>query len=228
MSDLQTHRLSPVLVYVYEKLRGNKRRSIAKLIFKLLFKLEGGQYRSKTVRFLLLRDYSVDVGAHSYGECFVPGAFAPSVKVGKFVSIARDVRVFTQNHPIDRISTHPYFYEQGYGIVPEDQLEPSETEIGHDVWLGQGAIILPGCKRVGTGSIIGAGAVVTKNVPEYAIVTGNPAKVIRYRFPQETIDRLLNSLWWEQPISQISEQYKHFCVDVSSLDPECSIILPPP
>ena len=224
MSDLNTHKLSSILFSVYDMLKGNKRRSVAKIIFKLLFKLEGGQYRSASVRRLMARDYSVDVGVHSYGECFVPGAFAPSVKVGKFVSIARDVRVFTQNHPIDRISTHPYFYEQGFRIIPEDQLEPSLCEIGHDVWIGQGAIILPGCKTVGTGSIIGAGSVVTKDVPPYAIVTGNPAKILRYRYPESEIETLLQSEWWERPIDEIKRYQQEFCVAIGDIPKDSEIL----
>ncbi|MEE2732188.1 MAG: CatB-related O-acetyltransferase [Pseudomonadota bacterium] len=227
MSDLRKHPLSPLLVRIYEVLGGKRRRSVAKLVFKLLFRLEGGQYRSASVRALLARDYCVEVDAHSYGECFVPGAFAPSVKVGKFVSIARDVRVFTQNHPIDRLSSHPYFYERGFGVVESDQLEPSESVIGHDVWIGQGAIILPGCKRVGSGAIIGAGAVVTKSVPDYAIVTGNPAKIIRYRFDEDTIASLLDSLWWERPFNELVQFRKDFCVSVADLEDNNPILHTP-
>lgn len=224
MSDLRKHPLSPILIWIYEVLGGGRRRSVAKIAFKLLFKLEGGQYRSASVRQLLARDYFVEVDEHSYGECFVPGAFAPSVKVGKYVSIAKDVRVFTQNHPIDRISSHPYFYEKGFGVVESDQLEPATTVIGHDVWIGQGAILLPGCKRVGNGSIIGAGSIVTKDVPDYAIVTGNPAKVIRYRFDEDKIKDLQASCWWDKPFSLIKNRNKDFCVSLKDLSANDSIL----
>lgn len=152
----------------------------------------------------MLRDYKINVGCHSYGEMFVPGAFAPSVTIGKYVSIAKGVRVFTQNHPINHISTHPYFYEAKLGLVETDTLTPATSIIGHDVWIGQNAILLPGCQKVGHGAIIGAGAVVTKNVPDYAVVAGNPAKIIKFRFDEATIEKLLTLKWWDKSTKEIA------------------------
>ena len=151
-TELRTHKLSVVIVWMYNLLRGNKRRSIAKLCFNLIFRLEGGHYRSATVRTLLKRDYHVAVGAHSYGDVFIPGLFAPAVRVGKYVSIGKDVRVVTQNHPIDHLSTHPYFYEKALGIITNDVLIPAETVIENDVWIGHNALITPGCTRIGNGA----------------------------------------------------------------------------
>ncbi len=207
----RTHAASPFLKKVYGWLGGRRRRSVASGFLNLFFRLEGGAYRSATARELLARDYQVEVGLHSYGECFVPGAFAPSVKIGRYVSIGRGVRVFTQNHPLDWATTHPYFYEQKFGYVRQDMLEPATTVFEHDIWIGQGAIILPGCKKVGTGAIIGAGAVVTKDVPPYAIVAGNPAKVLRYRFPQDVCERLLASEWWSRPPEALAEYREFMC-----------------
>ena len=207
-NELKTHKLSFVIEFFYNISKANKRRVLAKIYFNLLGKLEGGQYRSSTMRKLLARDYHCVVGVHSYGELFLPGAFSPSVRVGKYTSIGRGVRVFTQNHPINTLSTHPYFYEKQFGIIPEDILEPATTVIGHDVWIGQGAIILPGCKDVGHGAIIGAGAVVTKSVPPYAIVAGNPAKVLKFRFDTAEVTKLLNSAWWNKSISDLKDQHK--------------------
>ena len=218
VSELIEHHLSPYLQWIYYKLAGSRRRSVAKVIFNILFRLEGGHYRSATVRKLIENDYKVSIGAHSYGDCFVPGAFAPSVKVGKFVSIAKDVKVFTQNHPIDRISTHPYFYEKNFGIISEDQLAPATTSIGNDVWIGQNAILLPGCQQVGNGAIIGAGSVVTKNVPDYAIVAGNPAKVIRYRYNADQIQKIQQSKWWDEDYTLICRHQQEFCKTVSELN----------
>ena len=209
-SQLKTHPASNILVFLYKVLKGERRRSVARLVFKFIFKLEGGQYRSFTARKLMKRDYSVDIGAHSYGELFVPGAFAPSVEIGKYTSIAHDVRVFTQNHPVDELSTHPYFYEKKFGYIPADALTGAKTTIGHDVWIGQSAVILPGCKNIGTGAIIGAGSVVTKNVPAYAIAAGNPAKVIKYRFDETTIEKLLSSNWWDLPPEEALQHSKQF------------------
>lgn len=204
------HPLAPLVTRFYQIFGGAKRRSIAALSFKLLFRLEGGPYRSGTVRNLLSRDYQVHAALHSYGEFTVPGAFAPSVVIGRYTSVAKGVRVFTQNHPVQALTTHPYFYERRLGYVDKDQLAQSVTTIGNDVWIGQGAILLPGCKTVGTGAIIGAGAVVCKDVPPYAIVAGNPARIIKHRFPQKTIDDLLQSRWWEQPSSEVGRLVAKF------------------
>ena len=75
--------------------------------------------------------------------------------------------------------------------------------IGNDVWVGQYAIILPSCKNIGDGAVIGAGAIVTKDVPPYAIVAGNPAKVLRYRFDEATIRKLEEICWWDWSLDEI-------------------------
>lgn len=209
--DLKRHKLAGSIVWIYIILKGNRRRSIARLCFDLLFRLEGGHYRSATVRELMARDYDVVVGAHSYGEVFNPGAFAPTVVVGKYVSIGKGVKVVTQNHPTNHSSTHPYFYERQFGFIEKDILTPATTHIGSDVWIGHNALILPGCNSIGHGAIIGAGAVVTKPVPDYAVVAGNPAKLIKYRFPQSTIQKLLSDKWWDKPIDYVAEHAEQMC-----------------
>ncbi|PQO28766.1 hypothetical protein C5Y98_23585 [Blastopirellula marina] len=87
-----------------------------------------------------------------------------------------------------KLSTHPLLY----GDLSERVL----LEIGHDVWLGFNVVILPGCHRIGTGAIVGAGSIVTKDIPPYAIAVGNPARILRYRFPEEVCAKLLASQWW--------------------------------
>ena len=97
---------------------------------------------------------------------------ASNVKIGEYVMMGRDVKIFTRNHKTDRTD------------IPMEQQkfeEVSPLEIGDDVWICDNVIITPGCCRIGNGSILAAGAVVTKDVPDYCVVGGNPAKVIRYR-----------------------------------------------
>lgn len=202
-NELKTHKASFIIEFLYKISKASKRRVFAKIYFNVLAKLEGGQYRSATMRKLLARDYHCVVGVHSYGELFLPGAFSPSVNIGKYTSVGRGVRVFTQNHPIDTLSTHPYFYEKKFGIISEDMLDPATTVIGHDVWIGQSAVILPGCKEIGHGAIVGAGSVVTKNVPAYAIVAGNPAKILKFRFDETKIAKLLSGAWWDRNIEDL-------------------------
>jgi acetyltransferase-like isoleucine patch superfamily enzyme len=132
-------------------------------------------------------------------------ALPRGVVVGRYVSVAGGVRVFRRNHPMERLSLHPFFYNRELGFVAEDNIPSVPLEIGHDSWIGDRAIIVPGCKRIGVGSVGGAGAVVTRDVPDFAIVGGNPAKIIRFRFPEETRRLILASRWWEQSISQVAK-----------------------
>lgn len=161
--------------------------------------LEGGQFYSATMRDILARYHGVVVGAYSYGECMNPGEFPPGVTIGRYVSVARDVRVFRRNHPYDRASTHPFFFDSALGMVEDDNIVGHELVIEHDAWIGERAIITPGCSRIGLGAVVGAGAVVTRDVPDFAIVVGNPARLIRYRFPEHIRRLLTDSHWWERP-----------------------------
>lgn len=158
---------------------------------------------SATVRELMSRYHGVNVGAYSYGDCFDPKIIPPGVTIGRYVSIAAGVRMFTQNHPLERLSTHPFFYERRPGDPATNNLPPGSLDIGNDVWIGSNALITPGCHHVGNGAVIGAGAVVTRDVPDYAIVAGSPAKRIRNRFPEEVIARLQAARWWDLAIEEV-------------------------
>jgi len=124
--------------------------------------------------------------------------------IGNYCSIARNAEISPINHPTDYLSCHPFQYNTNHFADHPGYLEHARVKgpaaspavIGHDVWIGAGAMICQGV-TVGTGAVIAGGAVVTKDVPPYAIFAGVPAKVIRYRFDEGTIDRLLNSKWWE-------------------------------
>jgi acetyltransferase-like isoleucine patch superfamily enzyme len=120
--------------------------------------------------------------------------------IGKFCSIGPEVRIGLGIHPLHLKSTYPGFYtnseyyrvEKQYDFTGE---EYKQVEIGHDVWIGARATILDGVK-IGDGAVIAAGAVVTKDVPSYAIVGGVPAKVIKYRFDENRVKELLVEQWW--------------------------------
>ena len=120
--------------------------------------------------------------------------------IGKFCSIGPEVRIGLGIHPHHLKSTYPGFYtnseyyrvEKQYDFTGE---EYKQVEIGHDVWIGARATILDGVK-IGDGAVIAAGAVVTKDVPSYAIVGGVPAKVIKYRFDENRVKELLVEQWW--------------------------------
>ncbi len=128
--------------------------------------------------------------------------------VGSFCSIGHQAIVGgLGKHPVNWLSTHPVFYSDrqqvSLALCFQSYFEESlPVIIGNDVWVGARAIILDGIS-VGHGAIIAAGSIVTKNVPPYAIVGGVPARIIRYRFDAREIDLLLETKWWEWPVSKI-------------------------
>lgn len=159
----------------------------------------------------------IDIGAYSYASDFTaPKDWASTLApylfefsqekliVGKFVQIAHGVKFITSsaNHPMDGLTTYPFriFNLAETGGYPD--LPFADTIIGNDVWIGYGAIIMPGV-TIGAGTIIAAGSVVTKDVDPYTITGGNPAKEIRKRFSQETITALLDIAWWDWEIDKI-------------------------
>lgn len=135
---------------------------------------------------------SLSIGAHTYIRSGTKLSLI--AEIGRFCSIGSDCTLGQEKHthPMDWVSTHPFQYETG-ALSYSPQL--SWTTVGHDVWMGHGATVLEGV-NVGTGAIIATRALVTRDVPPYAIVGGNPAKIIRYRHSAETIERLLQSEWW--------------------------------
>ena len=122
--------------------------------------------------------------------------------IGKFCAIAKDVTFIMNgaNHQTSGFSTYPFFiFGNGWGkFVPKSNDLPfkGNTEIGHDVWIGYNATIMPGVK-IGSGAIIASKSVVTCDVPAYSVVGGNPAKVIKTRFDDKTINTLLDIAWWD-------------------------------
>lgn len=165
-------------------------------IKKLILKREGGQMYSKTLRAIYKKLYNIEIGYGSYGGCFSIKNVPPGVKFGNYCSIAPDIRIFRANHPKDTFTSHPLLYNPVAGYVKTDKLDRPKLDIGHDVWIGEWAIILPNVKSIGNGAMVGAGSIVTKDVPPYAIVAGNPAKVIGNRFEDSIRTKLEESQWW--------------------------------
>jgi phosphonate metabolism protein (transferase hexapeptide repeat family) len=142
--------------------------------------------------------------------------------IGKFCSIAAMVRINPGNHPMWRASQSHFTYRaSAYFEGATDETEffdwrrAHPVTIGHDVWIGHGAIILPG-RSVGNGAIVAAGALVTKDVPAYSIVVGNPARVLRPRFETAIADRLQALAWWDWPHDRLHhalEDFRHLSVE---------------
>ncbi|QDV27315.1 CatB-related O-acetyltransferase [Aureliella helgolandensis] len=218
--ELKQSRTATALFQLAGMLRLCKRWTIARHLITSICKLEGGETFSPTARKFLANYYGVHIGSYSYGGVFKPGAFPAKTYVGRYSSIAAGVRCIERNHPYNRVSTSSFFYEPNLGIVSESQLPAYEPiYIGHDVWIGWNAILLPGCRRIGNGAIIGAGAIVTSNVPPYAIVAGSPAKILKYRFNPELIESLEATNWWQLTPQQLREHRELFCctIDMASI-----------
>lgn len=126
--------------------------------------------------------------------------------IGRFCQIAHGVRIITSSasHATDGFSTYPFavFNPDLIGAYGASIGNRRDTVIGNDVWLGFESVVMPGV-RIGNGAIIAARAVVTHDVPDYAIIAGNPGRVIRHRFPAETVQRLLRLSWWDWEVERI-------------------------
>lgn len=150
----------------------------------------------------------VEIGRHSYGlaprNLVRPTARAP-IRVGAFCSIGPDVLIFGEaDHRTDLPSTFPLrskLLRPQNGNV--DAVTRGGVTIGNDVWIGARAIILSGV-TVGDGAVLGAGAVVARDVPPYAVMVGNPARLVRHRFDEQTISALLSLRWWAWPDERIA------------------------
>ncbi|HTR16834.1 MAG TPA: CatB-related O-acetyltransferase [Acetobacteraceae bacterium] len=149
-----------------------------------------------------------DIGDHTYGHPNIQEPHSAPLKIGKYCSIADRVTIILANHRTDLTTTYPFFslhflWPEAASLGPDHDW-PGPVEIGSDIWIGFGASILPGI-RVGHGAIIAANANVTKDVPPYAIVGGNPARVIRKRYDEATIERLLAIAWWDWDDEQVAQ-----------------------
>ena len=147
------------------------------------------------------------IGDYTYIET---GCRISTATVGRFCSIAPYTFVGLAEHPTTKfVSTHPMFYQYapsyGYDLVSQTVFDGiASTTVGNDVWIGYRAIILSGV-TIGDGAVIGAGAIVTKDVPPYGIAVGNPARVIRKRFSDSVVEKLLRLQWWNWDDSKIKK-----------------------
>jgi len=142
-----------------------------------------------------------------------------NVVVGKFSNIAAYVRIGATDHPMNRPTLHHFTYRsEMYGFGENDteffaHRESRVATIGHDTWIGHGAMIKSGI-HIANGAVVGQGAVVTKDVPHYAIVVGNPAKIIRHRFNPEIIEKLETIKWWDWSHEKIKDNFTDFRGDI--------------
>lgn len=160
-----------------------------------------------------------------YGTYISDGCFFRNCKIGRFCSIAPDVKLVRGTHPTSGfVSTSPAFYlkdyEVGKSFVDSDAYVPDkkckdttyDAIIGNDVWIGQQVLVMQGV-TIGDGAVIGAGSIVTKDIPPYAVVAGMPAKILRYRFNDAHIKLLQQFQWWERDEAWLRE-HAHLFQDI--------------
>lgn len=160
------------------------------------------------------------LGAYSYVQS---SSVICNAEIGNFCSIASYVHIGLANHPMHMVSTSPVFYDNSQPL-PKFMVDKAvffedlpKTTIGSDVWIGHGVIIKQGIS-IGVGAVIGAGSVVTKDIPPYSIAVGNPCKVIKTRFSEKTVERLIHSKWWIRGDAELQRLSSYFDNPLKLLD----------
>lgn len=190
-------------------------RQNSSCIFHLGSQFENVKFGNSCVVFNNVLMANSDVGSHTYIQ---KKSRIFNASIGKFCSIGSNVSIGPGKHKLDGISLHPAFYLKNTPLAKtfadKDLYIPySKTIIGNDVWIGENVVVLDGV-QIGNGAVLAAGAIVTENVPNYAIVGGVPAKIIKMRFDQDTIKAILASEWWNLSDDQLYQK-KHLFFDLS-------------
>lgn len=195
-----------ILSYIF---RHTHNGFIQRRCMKKICQLEGGEAYSKTARILFKEAYGIQIGYGTYGGIWTAGNLRwVDFTIGNYCSIADNVYIYTGNHPTHYFTTHPMMYYDVFGAKQSVKFDKPLT-IGHDVWIGQHAVILPSCHNIGNGAVIGAGSIVTKDVEPYAIVVGNPARTLRKRFSDDIIEKLEATQWWNMELDELQQHTEY-------------------
>jgi virginiamycin A acetyltransferase len=198
---------SSMILHLY---RASESPYFRSLLRSLALRLERGTVYSLTVRDIYSRFHGVTVGLYTIGPCTMPpGSLALGTTVGRYSSIYYTVRIVAQDYPGNASLPDGLYSESALGEI-KTSAPPGQCLIGNDVFMGHNVIILPSVKEIGDGAVIGAGSVVQTSVPPYAVVTGNPARVVRFRFSKQKIAELLDSKWWLKSIDELTPEIEEF------------------
>lgn len=176
----------------------------------ILRRMQKNEMDNEPLRRIFHRYHNITIGECTYGGCFDTERIPSGTTIGRFCSFASEVMIIPSNHLMSAVSTHPFLFKPDFGVVAKDPRPRSSLTIGHDVWIGYRVTIMPSVRNIGDGAVLAAGALVTHDVPPYAIVAGVPAKIVKYRFDEKTVDRILASRWWDWPQEKIFAEYKRF------------------
>jgi virginiamycin A acetyltransferase len=190
--------LNKILYYLY---RFNN-RYIRRIILEMILMREGAEFYSNTLRMIFQKYRDVRIGKYTYGA-FIPN-LGPGTFIGRYTSIGKGLIVINGSHPLVNKSTHPFFYNPEFGYVNKLLINRrKKLMIGNDVYIGLNVTICPAVENIGDGSVIAAGSVVIKDVPPFAVVGGNPAKIIKYRFSSDITNKISKSRWWDKDIDEL-------------------------
>lgn len=184
-------------------------------------------WRAKIGKRIIIRagsEVGPDVIIGDYSYISGPRAYVEAAEIGKICSIARQTTIGVSSHDHQLVTTHPFILEPSYGIIRSRKQETQKARpvIGHDVWIGMNSMVHRGV-TIGTGAVIAADAVVTKDVAPYSIVGGNPARHIKFRFSENIVEALLASEWWNWEDEKLMATAEDFSDPLLFLERHCSV-----
>lgn len=207
---MKTNMIKQAIAWFLFNLYAIEIKFLRKIILSCVRKMEGGEVYSLTLRRIYFYYHKLQIGMYSYGGCFSLDNVPPGTTFGRCCSVSRNISILSGNHPLKFKSLHPFFYNPAMGYVDKLLINRTKLTIGNDVWIGRNAVILPSVSKIENGAVIGAGSVVTKNVPAFAVLAGNSAKIIKYRFSEDKIKKIIDSAWWDKDIEDLRVDFASF------------------